>query len=215
MGTMQKILEEQDAREKLLMWKHPWVNVFYNYLVAALLIALSVSLYGWALDVWTQHRADAQAEAVLAAYQAEQQAAEDARLQELAAIQASEEAVIEREATAIAKAFYGIKNFVEKYHYTDEDLITYARCIFNRVDASKGINSVDVILSTPDQFLAYADNNPVLNEYYTIAKKAVTEWHNETVKPCDLSYRYAELTESGIYLSNEFNADGYSRRWRA
>lgn len=215
MGTMQKILEEQDAREKLLMWKHPWVNVFYNYLVAALLIALSVSLYGWALDVWTQHRADAQTEAVLAAYQAEQQAAEDARLQELAAIQASEEAVIEREATAIAKAFYGIKNFVEKYHYTDEDLITYARCIFNRVDASKGINSVDVILSTPDQFLAYAENNPVLTEFYQIAHEAVTEWHNETVKPCDLSYRYAELTENGIYLSNEFNADGYSRRWRA
>lgn len=209
------ITQERMRKERDMMFRHPWVPILYNYLIAGLLIALTVSIYGWALNVWADARAKEKSAADLAAYQAEQQATEDARLKELAAAQASEDAIIKREATAIAKAFYGIRNFVEKYHYSDEDLTTYARCVFNRVDASKGLNSVEVIVSTPEQFLAYADGNPVLSEFYEIAQDAVTEWHNETVRPCDISYRYAELTEQGIYLVSEFGADGYARRWHA
>lgn len=123
-------------------------------------------------------------------------------------------AVIEREAQDVAKAFYGIRLFVDKYHYADKDLKTYARCMFNRVDAGNGVNDLHVIVSTPEQFLGYYETSPVLDEFYTVAKEAVAEWHAETVKPCDLTYRYAELTESGIYLTNEFGADGYARRWQ-
>ena len=212
---LREITAEQTAREKLLQWRYPWFNVVYNYLMALILIALSVSLYGWALDIWAQRRADQQSAAAVATYQAEQQAIADAQARELAAAQASEAAIIDREATDLAKAFYGIRNFIEKYRYDASDLDTYARCVFNRVDAGNGVNSLDVIIGRKNQFLGYDAKNPVLKEYYTIAAELVETWHRETVKPCDLSYQWAELQEDGIYLINEFNADGYARRWHA
>lgn len=213
--TLREIMSERADRERLLAWRYPWFNVAFNYLIALLVIALSVSLYGWGLDILTQRRADAQAAEAIAAYQAEQQAAESARLQEIAAREASEAAIIDREAKAVAKAFYGIRLFVDKYHYDASQLETYARCIFNRVDVGNGINSLETVVSREGQFLGYADGNPVLDNYYQLAKKFVTDWHNEDVKPCDFSYQWAELTDKGIYLVNEFGADGYARRWHA
>ena len=122
---------------------------------------------------------------------------------------------MQREAEAVAKAFYGIRNFIVKYHYTEKDLKTYARCMFNRADAKNGLYDLETVIGRKDQFLGYDSKNPVLNEYYTVAQAAVEEWHRETVKPCDVSYQYAELTENGIYLAAEFGADGYARRWQA
>lgn len=215
LDTLREITAERAEREKLLCWRYPWFNVVYNYVIAILILALSVSFYGWGLDVWTRHRADAQAAEQIAAYQAEQQAVEAARLKEIADQEASAEAVIDKEAREVAKAFYGIRNFIDKYNYTDKDLETYARCMFNRVDSGNGINSLAVIIATPEQFLGYGDSNPVLDNYYQIAKDNVTAWHNEDVKPVDSSYRYAELRPEGIFLTAEFGAGPYARRWHA
>ena len=84
-----------------------------------------------------------------------------------------------------------------------------------RVDVGNGINSLETVVSREDQFLGYSDGNPVLDNYYQLAKQFVTDWHNEDVKPCDFSYQWAELTDKGIFLVNEFGADGYARRWQA
>jgi hypothetical protein len=213
--TMKQITAGQTAREKLLQWRYPWFNVVYNYLIAGLIIALTCSLYGWALDVWAQNRADTQTRAAVEAAELAHREAEAARAAELAAAQKSEAAIMQREAEAVAKAFYGIRNFIVKYHYTEKDLKTYARCMFNRADAADGLYVLETVIGRKDQFLGYDSKNPVLNEYYTVAQAAVEEWHRETVKPCDVSYQFAELTESGIYLAAEFGADGYARRWQA
>ena len=113
----------------------------------------------------------------------------------------------------MAKAFWGIRNFVEKYHYSENDFRTYARCMFNRADAGSG-RLVEVI-AQEGQFLAFSDSNPVLDEYYELALKLVREWHEEETKPIDSSYQFAELTPRGIFLTNVFGADGYARRWQA
>lgn len=215
LDTLKQITEGYTARERLLQWRYPWFNVVYNYLIAALIIALTCSLYGWALDVWAQNRADIQTRAAVEATEQAHRDAEAARAAELAAAQKSEAAVMQREAEAVAKAFYGIRNFIVKYHYTEKDLKTYARCMFNRADAANGLYDLETVIGRKDQFLGYDSKNPVLNEYYTVAQAAVEEWHRETVKPCDVSYQFAELTENGIYLAAEFGADGYARRWQA
>ena len=121
------------------------------------------------------------------------------------------EYVMDQESTAVAKAFYGIVKFLDKYHYTEADLETYARCMFNRAEGGDLITEI----SKPEQFTGYSDANPVLAEYKNLAQRLVEEWHNETVKPCDVSFRFAELTPNGIYLKQDLHADGYARRWHA
>lgn len=207
--------EEQDARERVLRWRYPWFDVAYNWLIVTMIAAFAVSCIVWGVQISTGRKAETAAAQALAEYQAAQAAEADARAAELAAAQRSEQAQIERESEALAKAFYGIRNFTEKYHYDSTDLETYARCVFNRVDAGNGVNSLEAIISRPDQFLGYYDTSPVIDNLYKLAKEFVAAWHTEKVKPCDLSYQWAELTDKGIYLINEFGADGYARRWHA
>lgn len=210
---MKQAIEDQRELERQLERKYPWAPILYNWILFVTAVVLAISLFSWGVDIHIARRADEQTAAFTAAYEAEQKAAEEAKARELAAQQESEAAIMERQATAIAKAFYGIRNFVDKYNYTADDLKTYARCVFNRVDA--GVNSLEAVIGQKDQFLGYAETNPVLQEFYDVAIEAVEEWHSETVKPCDSSYRFAELTERGIYLVNEFGADGYVQRWHA
>ena len=84
--------------------------------------------------------------------------------------------------------------------------------MFNRAEASGDLIGV---VSAKDQFVGYSDGNTVLTENYDLALKLVEQWHNETTKPCDSSFQFAELTPDGIWLKQDIRADGYARRWRA
>ena len=97
--------------------------------------------------------------------------------------------------------------------YEDADFWTYYRSAFNRADATG--KSLHEVLSQEGQYLGYSENNVMLEKYRKVAEEAVREWHSESSKPCDLSYQFAELTPSGIWLKADLNADGYARRWRA
>ena len=215
MELLKEITIAQTARERLLTWRYPWFNVVYNYLIALLVFALACSLYGWGLDVWAQRRADAQTKATVEAMEMARQEEEAAKAAELAAARMSEEATLDRWATAGAKMLYGVRLFKDKYNYSASDLETYARSMTNRSDAGNGINSIKTIVGRKDQYLGYDENNPVLKEYYDIAMAFVKAWHEETTKPCDLSYQFAELTPDGIFLVNEFGAGPYARRFHA
>lgn len=212
-ATLKDVFEAQRAEEQTLTWRFPWFNVMYNYIIAGIMFMLIVSLTIWGLNVRTERKAEAMTAQAMAAWQSEQNAALEAEAAELAAVRASQEYVMEKEATALAKAFYGIRLFVDKYNYGEADYRTYARCIFNR--AEKGSGDLVSVVSTPEQFVGYYDNNPVLAEDYNLALKFVQEWHEETLKPCDLSYQFAELTPNGIWLKADLHADGYARRWRS
>ena len=210
---MEEILAARAQEEALLRFRHRWVDLFYNWMIAGLVVALFVSFVVWGLDIRSRRMADEMTATALASWQAEQAAAAEAEQQEIAAVRASEEYVMKQEATAAAKALFPVQNFVEKYHYGESDLLTYLRCMANRADAA-GTTLAEVV-AEPQQFLGYSDNNPVLTEYYDLAYRFVNEWRHEETKPCDSSYQWAELTPTGIYLRNEFKADGYARRWHA
>lgn len=232
-ATLQEVFAEQAEQEQNMMFRHNWVALFYNWVIAVTAVALLVSTVAyWGVN-HKQHKNEALIAEARAVWEQEQQAAADARAAELAAAQASEEAVIDRESDAVARMFFGIRLFIDKYHYSEADLETYARCAFNRKDSGsyyvtddmgnfvldengeKIKANVEQIIAQKDNFVGYADSNPVLKEYRDLALKFVTEYHNETVKPCDSSFQWAELREDGIWLKNNFNADGYARRYHA
>jgi len=204
--------EKQKQTETDLCFRHPWFNMIYNYLIAGCMIALVVSLVIWGVNVHTENKAAEMTATALASWQADQDAQRTAEAEELAALKASEDYVMKQEAEAVAKAFYGIHLFIDKYRYDEDDLVTYARCMFNRADKSKDLIGV---VTAKDQFTGYRDDNPVLSEYYNLALKLVEEWHHETIKPCDVSFQFAELTSAGIYLKQDLHADGYARRWHS
>ena len=210
---MNDYFKKQAEIETTMCFRHPWFNMAYNYLVAVCILVLFASFVWWGIDIHTRRQAEAMTAAVLAQMDAEHEQMIAAAEAEQAAIKASEEHIMTEEAKVIAKAFYGIRNFVDKYGYTTTDLETYARCIFNRADATG--QSIEEVVSKKDQFLGYAEGNQLVKEYYDQAIRFVNDWHNEEVKPCDSSYQWAELNEDGIWLRNSFKADGYARRWHA
>jgi len=210
---MEEILEMHQRTEDAMNFRHPWFNTVYNYLVALCVVTLFAGFVWWGMDIHTRRQAEAMTAAVLAEMDAEhEQMMAEAEAQQ-AALLASEEHIMTEEAKVIARAFFGIRNFVDKYGYTSADLETYARCIFNRCDATG--QSVEEVVGKKDQFLGYASGNQLVKEYYDLALRLVDEWHHEEVKPCDSSYQWAELNEDGIWLRNSFKADGYQRRWHA
>lgn len=206
---MNDYFKKQAELETTLCFRHPYFNLMYNWLIGILIIVLFGSFVWWGLDIHSRHMADEMLATTLAAMDAEHAEMIAAAEAEEAALKASQEYIIDQEAQAVAKAFYGIRLFVEKYHYSESDMSTYARCMFNRAENAE----LTEVVRTTGQFTGYADNNPVLADDYNLALKLVKEWHEETIKPCDTSYQWAELTPNGIYLRNVFKADGYARRW--
>lgn len=210
---MEEILEMHRQQEADMNFRHPWFNMAYNYLIVVCIVAFFISFICWGIDIRTRKEAEAMTAALLAEMDAEHEAMmAEAEAAERALLE-SEEHIMTEEAKVVAKAFYGIRRFVEKYGYTQSDLETYARCMFNRADATG--QTLEAVVSKKDQFLGYSENNQLVKEYYDFAIKFVNEWHNEEVKPCDISYQFAELEDDGIWLVKNFNADGKERRWQA
>ena len=211
--TLKKVLEDRAEEELWMVHRHPMFPLIWNGIIAALMIALCISFVIWGVNIKIQNTADALTAEAMAERDAREQAAAEAENQRLAAEAASESSIIKAEAQDCAKALYGIRNFIEKYSYSYLDCETYLRAAFNRADATG--NSLHDVLFQEGQFLACSENNPVLTELLDVSIDTVTEWHNEESRPCDVSYQFAELTPNGIYLKNDFNADGYAIRWRA
>ena len=208
---MEAYFNKQAELETMMCFRHPWFNLFYNWLVGILIIVLFGSFVWWGLDIHSRHMADEMLATTLAAMDAEHAEMIAAAEAEEAALKASQEYIMDQEAQAVAKAFYGIRLFIEKYHYSESDLSTYARCMFNRAESA----DLTEVVRLKDQFVGYADDNPILLDDYELALRLVREWHEETIKPCDTTYQFAELTPEGIFLKQDIRADGYARRWRA
>ena len=210
---MEEILERHKQMEDQMNFRHPWFNVFYNYLVAVCVFLLCAGLWWWGMDIHTNHIAETKLAETLAAMDEENRQMIAAAEAEEAALKASKEETLKRAATAGAKAVYPLDNFITKYHYSESDLVTYLRSGWNRhILTGKPIEEV---FAEPEQYLGYSDNNPVLTEYYNLCYRCFSEWEDEVTSPCDPSFLWAELTENGIYLKNQFNADGYQRRYHA
>ena len=203
-AILREIFREQREQEEVLRFRNPSFSFWYNWIIAGIVLALFVSFAIWGIDIHTKKTAEKMTATALASWQSEQIVQDESAA-------SSQEYVINAEATAMAKAFYGIDRFVEKYHYDESDLITYARCMFNRAENADLVS----VIAKPEQFTGYSDGNQVIASYKQLAERLVREWHEETVRPCDTAYIFAELTPDGIFLKKDLHADGYAKRWHA
>lgn len=215
MNTLREITNERAERERVLRFRYPWFDMMYNYTLIFLMILLAISFVWWGGLVHKQNEEIVRIEADRMAKQeelirnAEEQAKAEAQKQK------EINDMLDRWADAGAKMIYGIRNFIEKYNYSESDLETYLRCAWNRYLSNNKLTELDVIIFKEDQFLACYRTNPPLTEYKELALRCFTEWYDQTVLPCDPSYVYAELMPEGIYLSKTFGASPYERRWQA
>ena len=212
---LKDVFADRARDEEYMNFRNPWFNMMYNYLIAVLVILLTVSLIWWSGNVNKLHReeqaqaADERARQEELLRTAEEEAAAEAQRQK------EIEEMIDRWAEAAAKMLYGIRNFIEKYNYSDKDLETYLRCAWNRYISNGKLTDLEVIIFKEDQFLACYKTNPPLTEYKEFAKKLFTKWYSEEGLPCDPSYVYAELMPEGIFLTKTYGASPYERRYHA
>lgn len=210
---LKEVFDEDAEQTRWLSRKHPWYPILMNWIAVVLLTILLVSSGVYRVQKNIGKQVD---QAVLSAqevWQAKQDAIAEEQQKKLEEEQKALEAIIDRESDALAKMFYGIRNFEEKYGYGEKDFETYARCAFDRADAT-GRDLIEVIFEE-NQFLACSEGNPIISRYKSMGEKFAREWHSEKVKPVDSSYQFAELRPDGIWLTNVFGADGYARRWKA
>ena len=210
---LQEIFKAQEEREELLRFRNPSASFWYNWFVALVVVALFGSFVWWGMDIQTRHKAEAMTAELLAQMDAENEYMLQAAEAEAAERQAQNERQQISEAQAVARAFFGIRNFVTKYGYDNSDLETYARCMFNRADA-RG-KSLEEIVAENDQFIAYSDKNTLVKEYYDLALQFVAAWHAEDAHPCDVQkFQNAALTEYGIYLVDDIRKP-VPEKWHA
>lgn len=213
--VLQEITEERTEHERQLVNRHPWVNLFYNWMIAVLLLALLAALIGWGRGIYIEYKEEQHHEAELAEQkEREQRQLADQREKEEQERKAFED-TLDRWAKAGARQLYGIRNFIELYNYSEQDLVTYLRCSWNRYLSDNGLTDLATVIYKEGQFVSCYKNNRVLTEYEDLARKCFAEWHEETSLPCDPSYVFAELKPDGIFLKRNYIADGYERRWRA
>ena len=208
LSTWNEVFEDRADQERQLRWKHPGFDLRYNWLVAAAMLAVIVGLIVWGIQVGLERRDErnmetGRQEIIAQQLETEQSAAAEAERQ-AQALEAKKTAWTE----STARAIWGIRNFIEKYHYSEQDIETYIWSAFNRADA-RG-QDLSEVFSEDGQYIAFSNKNTITPEYREMARKFVDKWLDEE-RPCDPSYQYAELLPQGVFLFAEQNG----RRWRA
>lgn len=131
-------------------------------------------------------------------YKAEQEAARSVEY---------DAALRQTEAEAVARVLYGVKGNNER------DLRTLAWCIFNRVDNTQYPNTLAGVISQPKQWMAYSEDNAVLDKLYQIAVEEVDRWHSGH-RPVSSDYVYMNWSPSEIILRNRWEEKSGTKYWQ-
>ena len=200
---LQEIFEERAAQEALLRWKHKWADIFYNWVITCVVVAMFFSFGQWGMDIHNRNTFAAGQQDALATIAAGQAAQQEAEAEAEKKRQEEDAALQIQEAQALARMLFGVRNFTAKYHYSTEDLITYAYCPVNRALATG--KTIMEVLREKDQFLAYSEHNDLDTELSNLMLQFVADLHAGRLKQCDTKFRYAVFTDMGIFLVDDPN----------
>lgn len=112
------------------------------------------------------------------------------------------------EAELLARVLYGVKD-----NDTD-DLRTYCWCVFNRVDNPNFPNTIEDVISQPNQWMRYNPDNPIVEDLYRIAKEELDKWHTDSHRPVSCDYVFMSWSHDDICLRDNFNNGKTTRYWR-
>lgn len=183
-------------------------NMFYTVLLI-FLVALIVSSF-FIFERNNKLRAEAEVariqEEELAAKRAEEEAESAAHTEELQIIAAQRKTEIE----LLSKLFEGVRQF----NYSVEDLMTLGWCAYNREDSSLYPNTLDEVIHQEKQWIAFSDDNPIINDYYRIAEKLVEERYSGNPRPCTTKFLWAVCDKYEVYLVDSVESGVRARTWR-
>ena len=111
------------------------------------------------------------------------------------------------EVELIAKVLYGVRN------NNENDLRTYAWCIFNRVDNKLYPNTIEEVVNQPQQWMAYSPDNAVVDYIYQIAMDEYTSWKTGH-RPVTDDFVYMNWTPASITLRNNWKDGSLTSYWR-
>ena len=176
-----------------------------------LIIIFSVVLWTFIVSKISYHNgfADASAETEVKVAEAVQATKDEIAASKFIADDESKQLQMEYEARQIAKALDGIKTITER----DDDLRTYTWNILFRVADSGYPNSVAEVVSQPNQYMGFSDNNPVVIGKYRIAYEAVEQFYAGNW-PVDGKFIYAEWDSKGkVILRDTYLAGRDTEYW--
>lgn len=118
----------------------------------------------------------------------------------------------EQNLNAIAKVLYG-------YRYNSEiDLEGIAWVIFNRVDNQaefKNFNTIYSVCNQPSQWMGYEEDNPVLENLYSIADKVLTKYESDGTRLFGREYLYFKWSSEYIVFRTTFIEGKDCKYWRS
>ena len=205
------VIEKKQESIRELQKKYTWFPIMYNWLVVFVVVALFVSFGIWGVDVHTKNVATAYAEEVAEQKDAEHQAFLDQQEADRKAAEESLENLMKTNAQVKAKLGYGSRNFIDKYHYGDSDIMTLYQCLDNRMNNSMYTGmTIDEIAFQEGQFIASYNTNPVQDYYFNLAMKSERLKNDRVSDPVGTDYVYTIYTEHGLYLANDPKAPAYT-----
>lgn len=123
----------------------------------------------------------------------------------------SRQAVIQAEATAMAKSFYGHKDVIR----TDADYYTlgWNECFRAAGDGEfKNLTTIEAVVSQKGQYLGWNENNPVVEKLYAIALEIVTDYYNGNWPTTD-EFIYLDWSTGKMVARNEFKTGPSTEYW--
>ena len=112
------------------------------------------------------------------------------------------------EADALARVLYGVKD------NSQDDLITYCWCVFNRVDNTTFPSTLEDVIAQPNQWMRYSPENPVLENLYQMAREQLDTWHSGVHRPCSSDFVYMNWSPTKIKLRDRWDEGSSTEYWR-
>ena len=192
------ILTAMDNYHKKFSW---WaVTVALKYIAIALaLIAWSLVMYR-AGGVRAEQRYEAWKERFANEYISQQEAAERQYPPD------PKELLLNQQSNALARVLYGVKD------NSTGDLKTLCWCVFNRVDNEAYPDNIEDVVAQKKQWMAYSEDNPVLDDLYKIAREQIQLWQNGR-RPVSNEFIYMSWTPTRIVLRDTWQYGYTTNTW--
>ncbi len=114
--------------------------------------------------------------------------------------------LMEEQAKDVARVLYAMRDNREA------GLHLACWAVFYRVDHVRYSDDLYSVCSADQAFMGWSDNNPVLDNLYSIALEEVQRWHRG-IRPLDTAFVYLYWTPSEIYLFDDFGHRFYESDW--
>lgn len=187
--TARKFLKKYGVALAILVFLYAWTFTTTNLAANSAKKEVTEKLNAYWADYYQQE---------LNAYKAEQEAARAVEY---------DAALRQTEAETVARVLYGVKGNSER------DLRTLAWCVFNRVDNKQYPDTIAGVVGQPKQWMAYSEDNAVLDKLYQIAAEELDRWHSGH-RPVSSDFVYMNWSPSEIVLRNRWEEKSGTKYWQ-